>query len=99
MATLREHFAANLKRLLQEAEITQRAFAKDVGVSEGIVSKWMNERVFPEDRQIDKICEVLKVPYEELVRDPLSPFPDPVMRFFRDVAKSRGYDVTLTRKR
>lgn len=99
MTTLRENFAANLDRLLSANRMTQRAFAEAVGVTEQTVSKWMNLRVFPEDKQIDRIAKVLGVTYEELVRDPgtklakgLVPAKD-IDTVLREFARIRGYDV------
>ena len=98
LATLRKNFSGNLERLLQERGLKQRTFAEKVGVSESIVSKWINERIFPEDRQVDRISAVLGVTYEELFRDPDSTLPDPLVRALRDLIKSHGYDLVKKTK-
>ena len=102
MATLRENFAANLDRLLSVNRMTQRAFADAVDVTEQTVSKWMNLRVFPEDKQIDRIAKALGVTYEDLVRDPdTKPAkalgPKDLDTVLRDFARLRGYDVVPKR--
>lgn len=98
MATLREHFAINLVQLLERRRMTQRALAEAVGVSEQTVSKWMNLRVFPEDKQIDKIVAVLSVEYEDLVKAPgkgtMASVPTrDIDAVLRDLARLRGYDI------
>lgn len=92
MATLRENFATNLKRLLQEREMTQRSLAEALGMTEAMVSKWTTKNGFPEERQIERVAKVLKVPYEELFKDPADT-SDQVVRLLRDLAKARGYDL------
>ena len=93
LATLRENYAYNAKRLIRDRGMTQRSFAKAMEVDEGLVSKWLNQIHFPEDRFIDKTVAVLRCTYEELFRDPGGEVPDPVIRFLRDVAKTRGYKL------
>lgn len=93
LATLRQNFASNAKRLIRENGLSQREFAKKMGVDEGLVSKWLNQVHFPDDRYLDKTITVLGCTYEELFRDPDGAVPDPVIRFLRDVAKTRGYKL------
>ncbi len=95
MATLRENFAANLKRLLRESGISQRSFAEKLGAPEANVSRWINQVNFPEDTMVDRITEALGTSYEELFQDPKSVAigSDPIVRYLRDLAKARGYDL------
>lgn len=92
---VREYFAANLKRLLRERGFKQNTFAAEAGVSDATVSLWLNAHRFPEDKQLDRICEVLKVDIEELFRDPTaSPKDkDPVVKFLRLNANALGYEL------
>ena len=69
MPTVRQLFAGNLDRMLRERGLTQRAFAQAIGISEPMVSKWVNGVNFPEDAVIDRICEYLKIAPVELFRD------------------------------
>ena len=99
MARLRENFAANLKRLLQERDLKQKVFAADLEVSGSTVSQWLNCVVFPEDDKLERIARYFRVTYEDLVRDPASNVldSDPVLRFLRDQARARGYELVKKR--
>ena len=98
MATLRENFAANLKRLLQERKMTQRSLAEKLGMTEAMVSKWTNKAGFPEERQIERVAKILGVPFAALFSDAgvdvTTTLPsrdlDEILKF---LAKNRGYKL------
>jgi transcriptional regulator with XRE-family HTH domain len=75
----------------------QVEFARKIDTTESVVSHWVNGHVCPEYRQLDRIVDVLKIPYEELVRDPQAvaasldlTFRD-VDTILRELAAARGY--------
>jgi transcriptional regulator with XRE-family HTH domain len=61
MVSVRECFAANLKRLLQERNLTQKAFAKMIESTETSVSRWLQAKELPISQTIDLICQKLEV--------------------------------------
>lgn len=94
LALLRKYLAANLKRLLEERGWDQRTFAEKLGVTESYVSKIIRERGYPPEKRLEQFCEVLGVEPEELTRQPASlASADPIIRFLREQARARGYDL------
>jgi DNA-binding transcriptional regulator YdaS (Cro superfamily) len=92
LALLRKYLSQNLERLLRDRELTQRAFAEKLGVTEALVSKWINERGFPSERLIERVAAALSVDPSELTRPPADT-SDPVLKFLREQARARGYDL------
>lgn len=95
MATLRENFAANLRRLMQVRGLDQKTFAKEGHFAEGVVSRWMTKQNFPADKQIDRIVAFLGCSYEELVQDPAkaAKVPVPIDASIRELARRAGYEI------
>ena len=99
VATLRANLVANVKRLIHLRGFTQRSFAKKMEVDESIVSKWLRQKHFPEDRYIDRMAEILGVSYEELVKTPGDePNKSAVSNrdldvIINDIAKMRGWRI------
>lgn len=98
VATLRENFATNLRALLEERGLKQTDFAEALGVSDASVSKWLKKITYPEDTMIDRIVELLGVPYEALVQDPgarrnSSGTTKDIDALLRDFAKIRGFNL------
>ena len=69
MKTTSEIFSANLRRLLEDKQKTQRALAKYVGATEATVSRWVNGEVVPRHARLDKVCEFLMCAPEDLLLD------------------------------
>lgn len=63
-------FRSNLSRLLQERKMTQREFAKLVGVSAPTVNDWLSGKTSPRMTKIDKICSILSVKRSDLLDAP-----------------------------
>ena len=53
-----------LKGLRANARLTQRQAAELIGVSPKTVSNWEKGITYPNQKQIEKICEVYGVPYD-----------------------------------
>lgn len=53
-----------LKALRVNANYTQEVAAEKIGVSQKTLSNWENGTTFPDQRQIEKICEVYGVSYD-----------------------------------
>lgn len=69
MKTTSEIFSANLRRLLEDKQKTQRALAKYVGATEATVSRWVNGEVVPRHARLDKVCEFLMCDPKDLLLD------------------------------
>lgn len=72
---LRETFCMNLSRIIKERNMTQRDFAKAVGVSAPTVNEWLKEKKMPLMGRIDKICAVLSIDRAELMGTQEPPAP------------------------
>ena len=64
---LRETFKKNLRRLLYAKDITQKDFAKAVGVSAPTVNEWLKGKKMPRMDKIDTICNVLMASRSDLM--------------------------------
>ena len=53
-----------LKALRVNKEYTQSVAAKKMGVSQKTLSNWENGITFPDQKQIEKICEVYDTTYD-----------------------------------
>lgn len=69
MKATSEIFSANLRRLLEDKQKTQRALAKYVGATEATVSRWVNGEVVPRHARLDKVCEFLMCDPKDLLLD------------------------------
>ena len=56
-----------LKFLIKKSGITQQEFAELVGVDKITVTRWVWDNASPSEKNIYKICEVLKIPRRLLV--------------------------------
>ena len=70
MKSQREIFSSNLKRILQEKNLSQNEFARRIGVQSGTISKWMTHSTYPRDEKIQKMADVLGVRMSDLTADP-----------------------------
>lgn len=73
MKTTNEIFAENLRNKLYAKNKTQAELAKFLGVSQVIVSRWVNGTATPRHEKIDKICLFLNCNREELFIDHSQP--------------------------
>lgn len=55
-----------LKELLEKRKITQSQLAKDLGVTNAIVSLWCSNKVIPHFKRLDEIANYLKVDVKKL---------------------------------
>ena len=53
--------------------LSQKAAAVKLGVSNKTLSKWENGEAFPDALQINKICELYGVPYDNIKFLPSNP--------------------------
>lgn len=99
LTILRKYLAANLNRLIRERDLNQRSFAKDLGITEGYLSRILNEHKFPSEEVIERMAKLLNIEPDELLRrsfngshsQPVT--SDPVVRVIRDAARAHGYDL------
>lgn len=75
--TLRETFCKNLSRILKERKMTQRDFAKAVGVSAATANEWLKGKKMPLMGRIDTICSVLSIDRSDLMAAPAPPAAQP----------------------
>lgn len=60
-------FGDRVKFILLFRRISQRNFSKQINISESQLSKLLNNKKNPSTRELEKIIEILNVPYECLV--------------------------------
>ena len=64
---MKNNFSENLKCLRKETGLSQRDFAKAVGVGKSIISEWENEKVEPKLSGLILLADYLKISIDELV--------------------------------
>lgn len=55
-----------LKAARTNIGLTQVQFAEAVGVNVNTIKNWENGKTFPRQPMIEKICEVVGIPYDRL---------------------------------
>lgn len=55
-----------LKAARTNAGMSRESVAKEVGVSYSTIKSWENGVTFPNQPQIDKLCDLFQVPYDGL---------------------------------
>ena len=93
-ARIIEVFRKNLANLISERHLTQRDFAKMVGVSAPTVNDWLKGKTSPRMNKIDKICNIFTIKRSDLLdppRDTESAPPPPP-------ASSQPYRAELTER-
>lgn len=96
LASIREIFAANLERLMEERGIRQTELATRLGVAKSVISHWKNGSRFPEAKYLDALATALHVSPSELFREPSVTLPvseRDIDSILRELAGSRGYDL------
>lgn len=94
LVSLASNVGRNLETLLHEQDLTQREFAKKIGVSQSKVSRWLSGRL-PDDEDFDKIATFFNRSYEQLVAAPGKveiPNRD-IDRILAELAKKRGFKL------
>lgn len=66
-------FQENLTFLMKESDVSNKALANEVGVSEEAVRKWRNGMAIPGIDKALKIAEYFSVPIDELLGKPIHP--------------------------
>ena len=74
-ARIIEVFRKNLANLISERNLTQREFAKMVGVSAPTVNDWLKGKTSPRMNKIDKICSIFAIKRSDLLDPPAEPAP------------------------
>ncbi len=94
---LADTIMANVRTRLRNLGIQDQEFAKRVGVSPQVVSRWLNRKSAFEIRHVDKMAEVLGCLPEELARDPgdsvIPILSRDVDALLNELAHARGYDL------
>lgn len=97
------HIGRNIARLLAERpDLSQREFARRVGVSPQAVGYWISERSEPGAATCLAICDVLHVTPWQLIRDEAAPEADPpelsaAVQQLRRIYRARGSMPTVWR--
>lgn len=98
LGSILRHIAANVRRLLAEKDLSQTDLAGAVGVTEPVVSRWLNAKSQIELKHIDKIADYLGVSYEDLVRPPDLSLKTGISNrdldaILRELAAMRGFEL------
>ena len=67
------HIKISLASARVNARLSQKEAAVKLGVSNKTLSKWENGESFPDALQIEKICELYGVPYDNIIFLPSNP--------------------------
>lgn len=62
------HFAENIKSYRTEAKLTQAELANQLGVSTNVIGHWEKGRTEPNLDTLLKLCDILQVSLDELIR-------------------------------
>lgn len=60
-------FGENLKEILKDAKMTQRELSDETGLSEGLISRYINGQVMPSAKAVMNIAYVLVVNTDDLI--------------------------------
>lgn len=77
-------FVANLRRLIEERDITQTELAEAIGVTQGMVSNWLRGTNYPRIQTMQKIANYFNIPVTSLTSRS-SQNPDDIL--FNDMLK------------
>lgn len=59
----------NIDALISKLDITQDAFARAIGASQGAVSQWLNGYRKPSEASVERICEVYGLDKDDIVSE------------------------------
>ena len=59
----------NLKERRLRIEMNQNELAKQMNVTQGIVSQWENKKIMPSSEKLPKLAEVLQCSIDDLFED------------------------------
>ena len=62
-------FSRNLRKILEEKEVSQRELAKRLDITPQAVNDWCQGKSMPRMRKIDQICRCLNVTRSDLLED------------------------------
>lgn len=63
---MNETFATNLRKAMEEADVTQKELAAEVGIDPTILSKYMNARIYPGGQILVRLAVALDTTVEKL---------------------------------
>ena len=67
--SMREIFSDNLKEILNYKNISQNELARRIGVSNAIISKWINKTAYPREEALEALSDFFDVPISQLTLD------------------------------
>lgn len=62
-------FAANLREALEDAEITQEAFGREIGKPQSVISSWVNGKREPRLFNLCELSDALDLALDYLLRE------------------------------
>lgn len=65
----------NIVRLLKDSDLSQKAIAKSVGVSEPTIYRWKSGENVPELDKLDRLAEILKIEASEFFKSQIDVKP------------------------
>lgn len=97
---VRDNFAANLKRLMKEKEITGEELALKLNCSSRAVYEWTRGKGLPRLDRLDEIAAALDTDFLELVRDPKLPLEQQIaLNFLQSIAEKMDLSVVRKKKK
>ncbi len=92
---LRQYLTQNLIRLMEDEKLSQKEFAKRVGFSQPTISAWLNQKVWPEPENIEKVAQAFSMEPEALLQNPNSAKSNSVnlAQDLKNMAKKLGYKL------
>ena len=75
-----EELGRKITELRHEKELTQKALADQIQVTDKAISRWERGLGYPDIHLLEELCNVLDVPLEELLLTPeeITDYPDPL---------------------
>ena len=90
---LRETFCKNLSRILKERKMTQRDFAKAVGVSAATANEWLKGKKMPRMNNVQKLADYFGVKLSDLIEEKVTPTIEKNSDTMVDITVRLGADV------
>lgn len=79
-------FVRNLRRIMQENDLTQEDISKALGINRSTVSLWVNGVSYPRIHTLQKLADYLRIPVSELTSEQID-LTDPMVAQMAELLK------------